>query len=358
MRIADAYARQRLAMSEHQRGNCDVAQSELLDVLVLQRRLGHVEGQISGLALLSEIARIQCDYDAAEQFAQAALDLSREIRHHKQEVWARLLLARIAYDQRGLGTARAELSSMRDRALEIGHRLGELHARRLIALSDAQRGARAEARDGLRLVAEIAEQTDDLGIKATAICDLARLDIEGSRFEEAGIGLRIALSAYEKMGNPAGVARARNYQAWLSIEQGEDREHARAEFLATLESFLKLGDSVGQAATFHQLARIAAARGEIRSAKVSWDRALVLYQQAEHREGEATVRTALARQYLREGDDAKAREHLIAAVDLRQLIGNPHHAVIAMHELAELDEAHGAVRMDDDVLVDGACEGA
>jgi tetratricopeptide (TPR) repeat protein len=344
-RTDEAFARQRLAMSEHQRGNCDWARSEILEVLSLQRKLRHPEGQISGLTLLSELARVRCEYSAAEQFGQAALDLAREICHHKDEVWARLLLARIADDQHDFVAARAELLAARDRSREIGHCIGELHARRLIARSNARRGAYDEARDELRLVATMAERAGNLGIEAAALCDLARLDIEGGRFEAAEASLSIGLTAYKRMGDPAGIARARNYRAWIQVEQGEDRELARAELLAVLETFRKLGDPIGQAATHHQLARIAAASGEVGSAKISWDRALDLYRQTGYREGEATVRTALARQYLRDGDDTKARENLIAAVDLRQLIGNPHHIVTTMHELAELDEAHGTVRV-------------
>jgi tetratricopeptide (TPR) repeat protein len=117
------------------------------------------------------------------------------------------------------------------------------------------------------------------------------LDWRGYWHELAAIQ-ELALAAAERLRNPAGQAKARQYMAQAKIRLGAYPE-AGTHLAAVLELGRQLGSSVTQARAHIDLGRVEEIQGRSLSALGHAQESLRLYQAAGHRPGEANALNAI-----------------------------------------------------------------
>jgi DNA-binding SARP family transcriptional activator/tetratricopeptide (TPR) repeat protein len=193
-------------------------------------------------------------------------------------------------------------------------------------------------------------------------CDLAWLNLDAGRIEEAGRLGRAALAAAREGGRVHAEAEALNvlgaveyrlgrsgpaierYQQGLRLARDTEGRWCEAEALIGMSiACLRDGDrdraaetgrqavTLTRAAGFRVLEGLACAavaavgfnRGDLASSARSAEEALALHTATGHRTGEARVRVLLGRIRQRAGDQAGAREHWRAALELLTDIGSP-----------------------------------
>ncbi len=193
-------------------------------------------------------------------------------------------------------------------------------------------------------------------------CDLAWLNLDAGRIEEAGRLGRAALAAAREGGRVQAEAEALNvlgaveyrlgrsgpaierYQQGLRLARETEGRWCEAQALIGMSvAYLRSGDpdraaeagrqavTLTRTAGFRVLEGLACAtvaavefdRGDLASSARSAEEALALHTATGHRTGEARVRVLLGRIRQRAGDEAGAREHWRAALDLLTDIGSP-----------------------------------
>jgi DNA-binding SARP family transcriptional activator/Tfp pilus assembly protein PilF len=203
-------------------------------------------------------------------------------------------------------------------------------------------------------------------------CDLAWLNLDAGRVEEAGRLGRAALAAAREAGRVQAEAEALNvlgaveyrlgrfspaierYQQGLRLARENEGRWCEAQALIGMSiAYLRGGDpdraaeagrqavTLTRTAGFRVLEGLACAavaavefdRGDLAAAAGRAEEALALHTATGHRTGEARVRILLGRIRRRAGDEAGAREHWRAALDLLTDIGSP-----------EADEVRALVR--------------
>jgi DNA-binding SARP family transcriptional activator/tetratricopeptide (TPR) repeat protein len=193
-------------------------------------------------------------------------------------------------------------------------------------------------------------------------CDLAWLNLDAGRVEEAGRLGRAALAAAREGGRVQVEAEALNvlgavefrlgrsgpaieqYQQGLRLARDTEGRWCEAQALIGLSSAYRRDGDLDRAAEagrqavtltrtagFRVLEGLACAavaavgfdRGDLAEAAGRAEEALALHTATGHRTGEARVRVLLGRIRQRAGDEADAQEHWRAALDLLTDIGSP-----------------------------------
>jgi esterase/lipase superfamily enzyme len=117
---------------------------------------------------------------------------------------------------------------------------------------------------------------------------------------------------------------------------------AQDKYRRSLALEQQIGDLVGEAATWHQLATIDLREGAYPAARLKLERSLAIKQQIGNRADEAVTWNQLAAIDLNESAYPAAREKLKLALAIDQQIGHRAGEAAALHNLASIDIKEGA----------------
>ena len=193
----------------------------------------------------------------------------------------------------GLGTAymslgkhdpaRVNLQKAVDLYVSAEDRTGEAAALQALASIDLEKNENEAAYLKLQKVAEI---SNNPGIKAEVLQEMARLDMIRQDYESARQKLLEALRLLQELGDRSGEAVVLFNLAGLSMEKG-DYALADQEFQKALILARETGDRRGEATILHSLGLIDSNAGDKEKAWENFEEALRLFQEIADRSGEA-----------------------------------------------------------------------
>jgi adenylate cyclase len=238
--------------------------------------------ETASLRNLGILAFAQGDYTAAEDYQTEALTISRARGDQRGEGAALTNLARIAHSRSDHTGARAYQETALRLSRETGDRQGEnsvLNLTQVAFSEDDPAKKRAFHDESLRLSRDIGNRRGE----ATALYHLGMIALDEGEYGNGQALLEQAVEIASKIGFRRGEIRARTALARLYFEYHESEKSLTA--LEQINRSLDIAESVGarpeQAAALIVAGCILLANLRTASARQSFEKALILYQEME-----------------------------------------------------------------------------
>jgi tetratricopeptide (TPR) repeat protein/transcriptional regulator with XRE-family HTH domain len=264
-------------------GRTDIWQSLYADAvdrlgqaLALSIQIGDLHCQIRARHNLGLADGQQGRYSEATEHYRQALGLSRRVGDQSREWRAlhnlALIAARQGHYQQAIDHRQEALTLTR----RLGDRNGEAH--QLTGLGDVhiRRGQPEQAIDALAQALALCRQIGSRRAEAHALCDMARARLQLGEHALATSQSRQALALFREIGDLSGLADSTNTLGEVLYATGY-RGHARAEHEAALRAALKTADKYEQARAHLGLVRADEADGDQARVREHLEAALTLY---------------------------------------------------------------------------------
>ncbi len=212
--------------------------------------------------------------------------------------------------------------SARRAAAEVGDRGAEATALANLAIVELRQGRRKLAAKHLRWTLHWFRETGDREAEARALHNLGVIEYFLGRFQRAARHLQRALELYAKIGEQLGEARTATSLAIIMRREGRYRE-AIAHLRRALTVCRTIGDRLGEAEALVSLGIVELCLGHCTHAGDHQRLALSVFRDVGDRLGEAEALTNLGMVELRQGHHEQAAEHTRQALELCRALGDP-----------------------------------
>jgi tetratricopeptide (TPR) repeat protein/transcriptional regulator with XRE-family HTH domain len=172
-----------------------------------------------------------------------------------------------------------------------------------------------------RAAVDAARRTGDEPAAASALMDLAVIELAKGNFPEATAGLMRALELFCDIGDRQGQANARSYLGVVYL-QTDDYPASTASLNMALQLFRDLGDRRGKASALNRLNIVQQLTGDYRAAVNSLTAALELLRDLDDRQGEGTALSNLGLVLYLTGEYLEATAILNQAQELHRDLGD------------------------------------
>ena len=244
------------------------ADDYLVRALVIQNRLGNLQGRADaenalGIALY-ELAR----YDEARQHYQVAIDLRRQIGDERGVAAATANVARIQLRQGHYEAARAGLQQALEIVERIGNRQMVANLHNEIGVLEERQGRYREALQRYRQSLALLRDLGDQRALAESYNNTGYIYYQLGDFDNAAVYAQQSMQLYAKAENREGQMLAGQTVALLAMARG-DWDAAEKELLGVLQFGRELGNPLAQAFALGHLGRLAQYRGDYGAAQAS-----------------------------------------------------------------------------------------
>jgi tetratricopeptide (TPR) repeat protein len=244
------------------------ADDHLVRALVIQNRLGNVQGRADaenalGIALY-ELGR----YDEARQHYQNAIDLRRQIGDERGVAAATANVARIQLRQGQYDAARSGLRQSLEIVERIGNRQMVANLHNEIGVLEERLGRYREALQSYRHSLALLRELGDQRALAESYNNIGFIYYQLGDFDNASVYAQQSMQLYGKAENREGQMLAGQTVGVLAMARGE-WDAAEKELLKVLELGRGLDNPLTQAFALGQLGRVAQYRGNYGAALAS-----------------------------------------------------------------------------------------
>jgi tetratricopeptide (TPR) repeat protein len=285
------------------------------------RRTGDERIQGDLTFYLGEVARLQHDHGAAEDFYDDARSIYQDVGYRRGEAYATDGLGDVALHQGDPGAAEGFYNTARSIHQDVGDRLGEANATRGLGDVALHQGALTAAEDFYDTARSIYQDIGDRLGEANAtkgLGDVARLQGDLSAAEDFYDDAR---SIYQDIGDRLGEAHATRGLGDVARLQG-DLGAAEGFYNTTRSIYQDVGSRLGEANATMGLGHVALRQGDLGAAEDFYDDARSIYQDIGDRLGEANATDGLGDVALHQGDLSAAEDFYDAARSICQDIGD------------------------------------
>ena len=244
------------------------ADDYLVRALVIQNRLGNLQGRADaenalGIALF-ELGR----YDEARQHYQNAIDLRRQIGDERGVAAATANVARIQLRQGQYDAARAGLQQSLEIVERIGNRQMVANLHNEIGALEERQGRYREALQRYRQSLALLRELGDQRALAESYNNIGFTYYQLGDFDNASVYAQQSMQLYEETENREGQMYAGQTIGLLSMARGE-WDAAEKELLKVLQLGRDFRDPLTEALALGQLGRVAQYRGNYGAAQAS-----------------------------------------------------------------------------------------
>jgi tetratricopeptide (TPR) repeat protein len=244
------------------------AEDYLVRALVVQNRLGNLQGRADvenalGIALF-ELGR----FDEARQRYQNAIDLRRQIGDERGVAAATANVARIQLRQGQYDAARAGLQESLEIVERIGNRQMVANLHNEIGALEEREGRYREALQRYRQSLALLRELGDQRALAESYNNVGFTYYQLGDFDNAAVYAQQAMQLYEKAGNREGQMYAGQTVGLLALARGE-WDDAEREWLKVLDLGREFEDPLTEALALGELGRVAQYRGNYAAANAS-----------------------------------------------------------------------------------------
>ena len=244
------------------------ADDHLVRALVIQNRLGNVQGRADaenalGIALY-ELGR----FDEARQHYQNAIDLRRQIGDERGVAAATANVARIQLRQGQYDAARAGLQQSLEIVERIGHRQMVANLHNEIGVLEERLGRYPEALQRYRQSLALLRELGDQRALAESYNNIGFIYHQLGDYDNASVYAQQSMQLYGKAENREGLMLAGQTVGVLAMARGE-WDAAEKELLKVLQLGRELENPLAQSFALGQLGRVAQYRGNYGAALAS-----------------------------------------------------------------------------------------
>lgn len=269
------------------------ADDYLVHALVIQNRLGNMQGRADaenalGIALY-ELNR----FDEARQHYQNAIDLRRQIGDERGVAAATANVARIQLRQGQYDAARAGLQQSLEIVERIGNRQMVANLHNEIGVLEERQGRYREALQRYRQSLVLLRELGDQRALAESYNNIGFIYYQLGDFDNAAVYAQQSMQLYEKAENREGQMNAGQTAGLLATARG-GWDAAEKELLKVLQLGRELENPLTQAFALGQLGRVAQYRGDYGAAQASIQQGLKVLGPAGDARGRAELSLLLA----------------------------------------------------------------
>ncbi len=269
------------------------ADDYLVRALVVQNRLGNVQGRADaenalGIALY-ELNR----FDEARQHYQNAIDLRRQIGDERGVAAATANVARIQLRQGQYDAARAGLQQSLEIVERIGNRQMVANLHNEIGVLEERQGRYREALQRYRQSLALLRELGDQRALAESYNNIGFIYYQLGDFDNAAVYAQQSMQLYEKAQNREGQMLAGQTAGLLATARGS-WDAAEKALLQALQLGRELENPLSQAIALGQLGRVAQCRGDYGAARASILQGLKVLGPAGDARGRAELSLLLA----------------------------------------------------------------
>ncbi len=218
-------------------------------------------------------------------------------------------------------------------ARDTGDRAAEASALTNLALVDLRQGRYRQATSYLRKALALHRETGDRTGQASAWHNVGVADFEQGRYRQAGVQFREALTLFRVVGDRVGEARVLSSLGLVDTRLGRYQE-AAVNLKQALALCRDIGNSAVAAYALLNLGDVDLRQGRCRQATRRFRQALVLFREIGDRIGEAYARTGLGDAAPR--PDRPSADHYQRALALFREIGDRSGEAEALNGLGQL----------------------
>ena len=309
-------------LGDARRLTCDYPAAEQLleQALDIYRDVGDRLGQANALSYLGDVRQLQGDYRPAEQLLEQALGIYRDVGDRLGQANALGSLGVIRWGTADYPAAARALEEALDIYRDIGDRLGQSNVLNKLGVV---RWRRAITRPRRRPRSRPLNICRDLGERvgqATALSDLGVVRLATGDYRSAARAQQEALDIYRDIGSRLGEANALGYLgvAWRALG---DYPAATAALERALGIYREIGDRDGEADALNETGTLHRSSGELAQAEEYYQRALELARAIDSAWHEAHALAGLGRCALAAGQTAEAEGLLRQALEISQRTG-------------------------------------
>lgn len=271
-------------------GDFDAAETRYEEALDLAREVDIPVMEVSALQAYSSFHCKRGDLEAATALIDRGLDLARDLGQRRTEANFLHQTGRLAVQRGRYETALGYLNESMDIADESGYTSWKCSNLNALGITYRRTGDPQRAREAHERVLDLEAAGSEEAIHA--LRELADLDREDGRLDEARRRLADALEKAKRTGDVALVAQVRLARARLAFDRG-DVDKAREEVVAACETFLEMDLRIWIGRCRRLQGRIAAATDEFDAAISHWDDALDRFDEVDaHHDALSVIRYA------------------------------------------------------------------
>lgn len=185
-----------------------------------------------------------------------------------------------------------------------------------------------------------ARRTGDRRGEADALSNLAVLDWQQGRYQQAGRRGRRSLALFREMGHANGQASELNNLGLVESSQGRHQQAAR-HYRQALALFREIGNRTGEECALANLGYTALHQGRYQQAADCYQQALALSRRIGHQTGVAVALNGLGETLLATGQPGQARARHTTALGLASQLGDQREEARALDGLGHACHALG-----------------
>lgn len=260
----------------------------LVRALVIQKRLGHRQGQADVLNALGVAYQKQGDFTQAIEHYRQAGELLRELDDHRGYSAVLANLAGIYRYKGEFAAAREAFEEALALRRELGDKAGIAEFYNRLGALDEHQGLLRQALENYRQALTLRRELGDQRALAESYNNVGFMFHLLGEIDNAAVYFERALGLYRQDGNREGVVAVSQSIAQLDLNRG-DWQSGADHLLEALELSRELGTKNAEALSLAQLGRLAQYRGRYRSALDGYEEALELFGELDDRRGQVEI---------------------------------------------------------------------
>jgi tetratricopeptide (TPR) repeat protein len=316
-------------------GDYDTALTYLQQSLKICQQIGNKEGEGVALDNIGQIYDAKGDYDSALTYLQQSLKIRQQIGDKAGEGTSLNNIGQI-YDAKGdYDIAMDYLQKSLKIRQHFGDKRGEGATLNNIALIYKTRGNCDAALTYLQQSLNICQQLGDKEGEGAAFNNISQIYDAKGDYDTALTYLQQSLKICQQIGHKQGEGTTLNNISQIYKVKG-DYDTALTYLQQSLKICQEIGDKKGEGVTFDNIGQIYMALSDYDTAIIYLQQSLKIKQQIGDKQGEGITLNNISQIYTNKSDDDSALTYLQQSLKIQQQIGDKAGMIPTLHNMAEI----------------------